>query len=480
MAVLCAVLLVACSRPDGFHCTDDDQCNSGACRQGACTAPAADVDGGDAADGSVADTSGPADAAPDATAAGARNECAEGLAMKETDSTCARDVCHVLPGCCTLAWDEACVQRVETTCARSCSQVAYLSDKQGFRVRRLPAHGTPDFHVLDLVIADEPITRHRVNEIAVADYDSDGRADLAVSSPHGWYVLRNESALTTAALREVARHLVPGGDTSTEHNVGGHDIAWADWDLDGDLDLAVAYQRGGLALIRHDPGADPPFVEVSPALSTVPTQSFDWGDVDNDGDPDLVLTRGEKGVYLRNDRGGSFAEQSWEGDAYRGIRLCDLIDDEHPEVVTASFAGALHVHRNGGTPMGSPAFALDADRTMNYGEIDCADLDGDDDLDLIAASSTYQSPVRVFRNRGFRQGFENVIGWQLEGSYFVDAVDVGDMNGDRRLDLAVSYGGELVWLENTTEADGALGFRKHGPISGLAEMGLDLGPEPAE
>jgi hypothetical protein len=398
--------------------------------------------------------------------------------MPSDASACVTAVCTALPDCCQVGWDEACVQQVETACHRSCSQVGYMADNEGFHGRRVGAAAL-DFVAFDEVIANEPYTEHRLNEIAVADFDGDGRPDLAASSPHGWYVVHNDSTRATVQLRVVASHLVPSGDNGTDDNIGGSHIAWADWDHDGDLDLAVTYLRDGLYLIRHDPGAEPPFVQLPTPLLPTGTNAFDWGDIDGDHDIDLVTAHQRTGTIHLNDGSGRFTARAWGGNAEYGIRLCDVMGSGLPEVVTATWDGPLHVYENTGFPLDRFAQSLAANQGEHYGEIDCADLDGDGDLDIAAGGSSSQEVVRLFRNLD-RASFETTPIRPIATQYPLDAMDMGDVNGDRRIDVVLSYGGDLVWLENQTSAGGDLQLQVHPGVPNLAELALDLGPEASQ
>ena len=94
-------------------------------------------------------------------------------------------------------------------------------------------------------------------------------------------------------------------------------VAWGDYDNDGDLDiLLTGYSSDGVARVyRNDgpaPGAGWNFVDIGVALTGVFYSSVAWGDYDNDGDLDILLTGADSSfkpvarVY-RNDGGGFVA-----------------------------------------------------------------------------------------------------------------------------------------------------------------------------
>ena len=91
----------------------------------------------------------------------------------------------------------------------------------------------------------------------------------------------------------------PLGDASWTNGA-----AWADVDLDGDLDLYLANQGAANKLLRNDDGT---FVDATPALLADPGsgQGVAWADVNGDGTPDLYLANADgANRHFQNYSGG--------------------------------------------------------------------------------------------------------------------------------------------------------------------------------
>ncbi len=139
-----------------------------------------------------------------------------------------------------------------------------------------------------------------------ADYDNDGDLDVIISG--------NESS------GMVVTELFRNDNGNFNHIDIGFadlklsDIAWGDYDNDGDLDFVITgeSQSGKFEsrLYTNDIGNS--FFQTFPNFIPVRSGSVDWGDMDHDGDIDLLLT-GESSVgpvskVYRNDRNGLFTD----------------------------------------------------------------------------------------------------------------------------------------------------------------------------
>ena len=73
--------------------------------------------------------------------------------------------------------------------------------------------------------------------------------------------------------------------------VGGSAAAWGDYDNDGDLDVLImgstGLDEGTSRVYENDAGS---FVDIGAGLTEVYGGTAAWGDYDNDGDLDILMT----------------------------------------------------------------------------------------------------------------------------------------------------------------------------------------------
>ncbi len=123
---------------------------------------------------------------------------------------------------------------------------------------------------------------------AWADYDLDGDLDLLVNQTNNpdFYFYRNDEGVFTNIASEVGlTGVVPLGHFMDQGFWPGR-LQWVDFDMDGDPDFSA-----GTMLFRNDEGV---FSEVSEDLGLIPagpeTRFSHWFDYDNDGDLDFLKT----------------------------------------------------------------------------------------------------------------------------------------------------------------------------------------------
>jgi len=222
--------------------------------------------------------------------------------------------------------------------------------------------------------------------VAWGDYDNDGDLDLVAGCSNidrQAHIIRNEP---TGVFVEV--QTLPCG-----HNIHGNSDPWADYDGDGDLDLALP-ARDASFIYRNDGGTF-----VADTRTSLPTQFsggawFQWGDLDNDGDPDLVLVGVNSSRVFINDGTGlltSIAHPIPTRDNH-GADLGDYDNDGDLDLVVV-----------GGTPGGGPpsrfdllifrndgagTFSLEANLADRAGDTRWVDYDLDGLLDIFVVGGT--------------------------------------------------------------------------------------------
>jgi enediyne biosynthesis protein E4 len=190
---------------------------------------------------------------------------------------------------------------------------------------------------------------HAGNGVACADFDRDGDTDIFVSSygtgsdnlgqigKHRLY--RNQG--TTFV--EVAASF--GVNTSATTGSVANGVAWGDYDLDGDLDLAMAGWSSahfGNKLFRND---GPSFTDATPPVLM---NTVTWGfqpaiiDITGDGFPELLIAADfETGRAFRNLANGQFALATGElglglDDNGMGHAIGDFDRDGRPDYYVTS------------------------------------------------------------------------------------------------------------------------------------------------
>jgi hypothetical protein len=127
------------------------------------------------------------------------------------------------------------------------------------------------------------------SSVAWGDYDNDGLLDLALMG------LGSSGNVTKIFHNNGNNNFVNSGFVLKQVNFGS--VAWGDCDNDGDLDLLLTGNHSTLGAVtriyRNDGQGG--FTEFDPHLEQVNNSNAVWGDYDNDNDLDILMT-GYSGV----------------------------------------------------------------------------------------------------------------------------------------------------------------------------------------
>lgn len=199
-------------------------------------------------------------------------------------------------------------------------------------------------------------------------------------------------------------------------------------------------ERANLAPVGDAADVDLAAGFVVKFLAAVDGQSVAAGDLDGDGDLDLVVARdGAAAAVFENDGAAGFTAGQQLGEG-RTVALADVDRDGDLDAVVGSDAHATTVWRNDAGVFTSVQ-SLPTERTV---ALAVGDLDGDGDDDLVRGNGP-ADPDSIWWNDG--AGTFTYGGTVGEGN--THAVTLADVDGDGDLDLLQARSGpSRVWIND--------------------------------
>jgi len=281
---------------------------------------------------------------------------------------------------------------------------------------------------------------------AWGDYDGDGDLDILLAG-------RSSGGKITKIYKN------NGDDTFSEQTgisltgVDNASVAWGDYDNDGDLDILLTGKESDdpftpLSKIYKNDGDNTFSEQTGINLTAVDNGAVSWADYDKDGDLDILLTgyndieEAVSKIYMNNGN-ETFTEQTGiSGVSNSSVAWGDYNDDGYPDILLTGYnfdvAGKISkVYKNNGNNTFSEQTGISL-IAVEGGSVAWGDYDNDGDLDiLLTGNSDAEGAIsKIYKNNGdntfTEQTSETLIG------VYNSSVAWGDYDNDKDLDIILS------------------------------------------
>ena len=302
--------------------------------------------------------------------------------------------------------------------------------------------------------------------ISFADYTNDGKLDISLSGFHtsDWndtypatffYKLTDNGYAWDA--QAGLQYYAAGYEAGYLGGYNNHD--WADYDNDGDLDLAIGgvsyYGQIILGIYNNHGGVLSLDTTQTNLVPGYPMQAK-WSDINNDGYVDLFTSSGQFILSYLNDGNGIMLQSEDHfielGIVAGAVSIADFNSDGYDDFVLAGQRpdnGSLitHIYKNNN----GDGFILHQElQGASYGGLDWGDYDNDGDLDfigsgttvVISSSDTLSFPVSNIYQQNSSGDFVADTSLYMLDSVGFSSIQWGDYDNDGDLDLLMN--GELA------------------------------------
>lgn len=267
------------------------------------------------------------------------------------------------------------------------------------------------------------LVQDSIRDIQVGDLDNDGDKDI-IYLDNGINWLENDGS------QQFTNHSL-----STVFAQGYDDVAIADFNRDGILDIAASSVSGITLLMNHGTSG---FEERYTFISGTDPLYLDVNDIDSDGDVDVMY--GGNSIFsdtewLSNDGNGFLTQEDFTIPPFNELPSSSVgiifdLDGDGDKDVLADFAGDFEWYEN----VDGEYQQRDELESTAPEDFIVSDLDGDGDFDIAAVFDRSEESILWYENTGLeyrRHVISNDMG-------YLDGINVGVLDGSGAMSLVVS------------------------------------------
>ena len=324
-----------------------------------------------------------------------------------------------------------------------------------------------DYSLVAVAIADDPVPENNAfvgggqvvarfsegpaqvvsveaDTVAGGDLNGDGRFDVVAPSPDGTIIYFNDGG------RSLGTPGVSIGDGS-----GGAAAVVLDWNFDGQADIAVGGVENAAARVYLNAGNGNFDESVDIRISGLgQVLAVGGGDLNGDGNDDLVLAGSGDSVLVLSDGGSGFSEVALPGQGSVDLAITDLDSDGDEDIVLVAAADRTVVLLfNAGDGL---SFEQDSLVRGSVSGVSANDLNRDGRVDLLLAvdGADLEPPES-------RILIQEIDGTFPEGERIgaspLSKLIAGDVDGDELVDIiAINDGGVHQLYRGTVDGSFAL------------------------
>lgn len=309
-------------------------------------------------------------------------------------------------------------------------------------------------------------TGARADGTTLADLDGDGIIDLAVATDGA-----GNQDLIELYRGDGTGIFTPAGLVFLPNSSSPSDIAAADIDGDGDIDLAVVLEDFSQVMVVQNLGAMNFLAAASTPTGGIESRIIEPANLNGDALPDFVVSnRDSNNVSVLINAGGALALSGTTnaGIDPRDVAIGDFTGDGLDDVaVAANDSDTVVILRNTGGGALVQSQILAAAPGASPSGLAAADMDGDGDVDVVAGAgdddNAFQNFVSIYTNNA------GTFGAPLSfASGGLDAGDVlvadFDLDGDADVAVINETSATIATLENLGNA--TLGAPQMLPFAG--------------